>query len=232
MPLTPPAHVVIAIDGPAGAGKSTAAKRLAQILGYRYVESGALYRAVGWLVQTQAHVASDSPGLAEMLKHTAIELTFADGQLAVWVDGTNVTARLRGETIGRAASAVATQPVVRHVITAKLRQLRCQTALVVEGRDIGTVVFPDATVKFFLDASLEVRAQRRLQEMQRAGQYMQLEQIKQVVAGRDAQDRERAMSPLARAPDAQVINTTDLTVDAVVESMLSGVHTKVPLHCP
>lgn len=225
MTATAPSHVVIAIDGPSGAGKSTAAKRLARVLKYCYVDSGAMYRAVGWVVHRQAVCLSDSAAVVALLERTSIDLTFADGHSEVWVNGENITCHLRGETVGRAASAVATQPAVRQVITAKLRQLGRQVDLVMEGRDIGTVVFPDATAKFFLDASLEVRAQRRFEEMQRAGQRMALDQVRQAVAARDTQDQARAMAPLARAPDAQLIDTTDLTVDDIVQIMLSGIHT-------
>jgi cytidylate kinase len=227
MTPTSSSHVVIAIDGPSGAGKSTAAKRLAQILSYWYVDSGAMYRAVGWAVHASGRAMHDKAALAALLEHTSIELTFSQGQSEIWVNGQNVTRQLHGEAVGKAASAVATQPMVRQVITTKLRRLRCQADLVVEGRDISTVVFPDATVKFFLDAALEVRAQRRFQEMQQAGQEMPLRRVLQAVAARDNQDRTRLTAPLIRAPDAHVIDTTDLTVDDVVRIMLSGVHEKI-----
>jgi cytidylate kinase len=222
-----PSHVVIAIDGPSGAGKSTVAKRLAQVLGYRYVDSGAMYRAVGWVVHNHAGGLYDSPAIVALLARTVIELRFPHGQSEVWVNGHNITAQLRGETIGQAASAVATQPAVRQVITAKLRRLRCQADLVMEGRDIGTVVFPDAPVKFFLDASLEMRARRRFQEMQQAGYGMTLTQVMQAVAARDAQDQARIMAPLTLASEAHRIDTTDLTVDDVVQIMLSGIDAKI-----
>jgi cytidylate kinase len=221
-------HVVIAIDGPSGAGKSTAAKRLARLLGYWYVDSGAMYRAVGWAVNTSGLSFHDSCAIAALLAGTPIELTFCDGRSEVWIGDQRITCQLRGETVGKAASAVATMPAVRRVITAKLRQLRCRADLVMEGRDIGTVVFPDATVKFFLDASLEARAQRRFQEMRQAGQVTQLAYVVQAVAARDAQDRTRALAPLAQAVEAHVIDTTNLTVDEVVQIMLSGMHANIP----
>jgi cytidylate kinase len=220
--------MVIAIDGPSGAGKSTVAKRLAQLLGFCYVDSGALYRAVGWAVQAQALSYDDVPGIVALLERTAIEVTFCGGQSAVWVQGLNVTGALRGEVVGRAASAVATLPAVRQVITTKLRRLRCQADLVMEGRDIGTAVFPDATLKFFLDASVTVRAARRFQEMQQAGQAMPLEQVVHAVTERDAQDRTRTQAPLTIATGALVIDTTNLTVDDVVQAMLSGIHANIP----
>jgi len=161
--------VIIAIDGPSGVGKSTAAQRLAHRLGYRYIDSGALYRAVGWLACAQALALEDPAAIVACLQRTPIELTFPDGTLQVWVAGQCVTSQLRSEAVTRAASAVATMPGVRQVITAQLRQIGCEADVVMEGRDIGTVVFPDATVKFFLDASPTVRGQRRFRRCNRAG---------------------------------------------------------------
>ena len=228
MPSNTPSHIVIAIDGPSGVGKSTVAQRLAQLLSFCYVDSGAMYRAVGWAVQAQALSYDDVPGIVALLERITIDMTFCHGQSVVWVQGQNVTGALRGEVVGHAASAVATLPVVRQVITAKLRRLRCRADLVMEGRDIGTAVFPDAPLKFFLDASLVVRGARRFQEMQQAGQAMPLEQVAQAVAQRDAQDRTRALAPLTIAPGALVIDTTHLTVDEVVQAMLSGIHANIP----
>jgi cytidylate kinase len=208
-------------------GKSTAAKRLALILGYRYVDSGAMYRAVGWVAETRTENVHDSAAIVTLLERTTIELRFSHGCSEVWVDGQNITAQLRGEAVGKAASAVATQPAVRQMITTRLRRLRCQANLVMEGRDIGTVVFPETPTKFFLGASLDVRARRRFQEMQQAGQGTTLEHVIQAVAARDAQDRARALAPLTPAPEAHIIDTTDLTVDDVVRVMLSGIHEKV-----
>jgi len=215
--------VIIAIDGPSGAGKSTAAQRLAYRLGYRYVDSGALYRAVGWLVCEHALPLEDPDTIVVCLQRIPIELTFSNGTLQVWVGGQCVTAQLRSEAVARAASAVATIPGVRQVITVQLRQLGGQADMVMEGRDIRTVVFPDATVKFFLDASPTVRGQRRLQEMQQGGSTVTLGQVVEAMARRDSQDRARATAPLMRSPDARAIDTTDLTVDEVVQTMLSEI---------
>jgi cytidylate kinase len=228
MTVKTPSHIVIAIDGPSGAGKSTVAKRLARLLGFCYVDSGAMYRAVGWAVQAHALSSDDVQAIVALLERVTIDMTFHNGQSEVWVEGQNVTGALRGESIGKAASTVATGSAVRQVITAKLRRLRCQADLVMEGRDIGTAVFPDATLKFFLDASLAVRGVRRFQEMLQAGQPIALEQVLQAVAARDAQDRTRALAPLTVATGAQIIDTTDLTVDDVVQIMLSGIHAKIP----
>jgi cytidylate kinase len=220
--------VIIAIDGPAGAGKSTVAQRLARLLGYQYVDSGALYRAVGWLVQTRGLPLEAPAAIVACLQRTPIELTFHDGTLEVWVAGQCVTPQLRSAVVTHAASAVATLPAVRQVITAQLRQIGGQTDVVMEGRDIGTVVFPDATAKFFLDAASTVRGQRRLQEMQQGGNTVTLGQVVEAMAQRDSQDRARDAAPLVQAPDARVIDTTDLTVDDVVQTMLSEIRHTLP----
>jgi cytidylate kinase len=193
------------------------------MLDCQYVDSGAMYRAAGWVAHAQHVAFGDQTAVAALLDRVSIELTFAHGQTEVRVDGCNITSQLRGEVVGKAASAIAMLPAVRDAITKKLRDLGAQTALVMEGRDIGTVVFPDATCKFYLEASLETRAQRRLQEMQQAGQSITLEQTRQAIAARDTQDKSRAEAPLSKALDAHVIDTTDLTVDDVVKIMLSGV---------
>jgi CMP/dCMP kinase len=221
-------RVIITIDGPSGAGKSTAAQCLAHLLRYRYIDSGAMYRAVGWLVRERALPLDDMRAIVACLEHTPMAWTFCDRTGEIWVDGQCVTSQLRGEAVAQAASAVATMPGVRQVITAKLRQLGCQADLVVEGRDIGTVVFPDATVKFFLDASLTVRGQRRFQEMQQAGHTATLRQVVDAMARRDTQDRARAAAPLVKAPEACTIDTTDLTVDDVVQIMLSEIRHVLP----
>ena len=221
-------YVIIAIDGPSGAGKSTAARRLARLLGYRYVDSGALYRAVGWLVRAQALPLEDPGAIVACLQRTPIDLTFPDGTLQVRVAGQCVTSQLRSEAVARAASTVATMPGVRQVITAQLRQLGCEADVVMEGRDIGTAVFPDATVKFFLDALPTVRGQRRLQEMQQGGDTATLGQVVEAMAQRDSQDRARATAPLVQSPEAQTIDTTDLTVDEVIQTMLSEIQRALP----
>lgn len=233
MVMTKRADVVIAIDGPSGVGKSTVAKRLAERLGYRYVDSGALYRAVGWAAQA-AGVPFEAGALAEWMTRVSLKLTFAKRHSElwaseVWIDGQCVTSKLQGETVGAAASAVATVPAIRQVITSLLRGVHGQqedesvAGVVMEGRDISTDVFPDATVKFFLDASIEARSQRRFQEMQRRGQSVTLSRVMEAVAARDARDRSREVAPLVPSSDAHVIDSTNLTIDVVVERMLSKI---------
>ncbi len=220
MAIAERANVVVAIDGPSGVGKSTVAKRLAERLGYRYVDSGAMYRAVGAAAQA-AGVPLEAGPLAAWLQRSRMTLAFDNRLSEVWIDGQCMTPKLQGETVGAAASAVAKIPAVRQVITSLLRGVRGREGVVMEGRDIGTAVFPDATVKFFLDASIETRGQRRFRDMQRMGQSVSLSSVIEAVAARDAQDCSREVAPLVPARDAHVIDATDLTIDAVVERMLS-----------
>jgi len=224
----PSPHVIIAIDGPAGAGKSTVAQRLASLLGYHYVDSGAMYRAVGWLVHERALPLEEPTAILACLERTPISFTFHNGTLEVWIAGQCVTSHLRGEAVSQAASTVATMSGVRRMITAQLRPLGCQADVVMEGRDIGTVVFPDATMKFFLDASLQVRGQRRMQEMQQVGNPATLGQVVEAMARRDRQDRARPVAPLMPSSEAHTIDTTDLTVDEVVQTMLSEIQRALP----
>ena len=214
---------VVAIDGPSGVGKSTAAARLAQAIGFHYAQSGAMYRAVGWLVASSGVGQRDSHHIAALLAESRIRIALRPGEAAARVNGRDVSAELAGEAVGGAASAVALLPEVRRAVTAQLRRLRCAGNLVMEGRDIGTVVFPDADVKFFLDASLDVRAQRRWREMRQAGDGGTLGEVRRAVARRDDQDRTRSLAPLVPAEDAQVIDTSDFSIDDVVRTMLSGI---------
>lgn len=213
--------IVVAIDGPSGVGKSVAAERLAQALGFHYAQSGAMYRAVGWLVESHVVSLCDSDRIAVLVAETPIGITLCPGQSAVWVCGRDISGELAGEAVGRAASAVSTLHRVRQTVTVQLRRLRCQGNLVMEGRDIGTVVFPDANIKFFLDASLDVRARRRWQEMRQAGHGDTLAEVRQAMAARDEQDRTRALAPLVPAADAHVIDTADFSIDDVVQTMVS-----------
>ena len=217
----PSEPIVVAIDGPSGVGKSVAAARLARALGFHYAPSGAMYRAVGWLVESHAVPLCDGDRIAALVSETPLTITLRPGKSAVWVHGRDISEALAGEAVGRAASAVATLSVVRQIVTLHLRRLRCQGSLVMEGRDIGTVVFPDADVKFFLDASLAVRARRRWQEMRQTGHGDTLAEVRQAIAERDEQDRSRALAPLVPAADAHVIDTADFSIDAVVRTMVS-----------
>ena len=217
-----PKSFVVAIDGPSGVGKSTAAARLAQVFGFHCAQSGAMYRAVGWLVESRGVPHRDSGHIAALVTESRINIALRPGEASVRVNGRDISGELAGESVGGAASAVARLPAVRQAVTAQLRRLRCQGSLVMEGRDIGTVVFPDADIKFFLDASLDVRGQRRWRQMHRAGHSETLEEIRRAVAARDDRDRTRALAPLVPAGDAQVIDTSDFSIDDVVVTMVSG----------
>ena len=183
---------------------------------------------VGWIAQQYGVTLHDPDRVAHFLAQRCIALTFHTGVPEVWVDGQQVTVALQGEAVARMASAVAVLPVVRQFITAQLRHVRCGGPLVMEGRDIGTVVFPDASIKFFLDATVEQRGRRRFQEMQRAGFVGTLADVMQAVTTRDEQDRRRTAAPLQCAPDAYRIDTTDLAIDDVVQTMLSHIQNNIP----
>ena len=205
--------LIIAIDGPVGSGKSSVAKRVADLLGYTYLDSGAMYRAVAWKALREG-VPFDSPGkLEELASNTRIDLVRTDGSLRVLVDGEDVTARIRSAAVSQAASRVAAVPGVRVVLVNEQRRAGAPGAVVMEGRDIGTVVFPHAGLKIFLDASAEVRAERRRQEHLAKGEVFDPTNMLEEVRQRDRRDRERLVSPLVRAEDAVLVDNTAMDID-------------------
>jgi cytidylate kinase len=207
---------VITIDGPAGAGKTTAARALASRLRYRLLDTGAMYRAVAWSVRIAGLVPEDGPSLRRHLD--AVRIDVKDER--VYVDGHDVTAEIRTPEITTLTSRLTTLPPVREKVTPLQRRLASEGRVVLEGRDTGTVVCPDADVKFYLDASLDQRARRRHAELAQAGSTLSLGAVKADIAARDAQDQGRALAPLVPAADATVIDTTDLTVAQVVDRMV------------
>ena len=213
----PAKGIVIAIDGPVGAGKSTVAQRTAERLGYLYVDSGAMYRAVALVAEEQGIAASDAARVAEMVRRLRIDLEKTVDGVRVSVDGREVTEQIRTPRISQAASVVATLPEVRRLLVAQLQRIGEAGGIVMEGRDIGTIVFPKAELKVYLDASPEVRAQRRFEQQQALGLSTRLEQTREEVRERDRRDLEREASPLRRAPDAVYVDTTVLTADEVVD---------------
>ena len=217
---------VIAIDGPVGAGKSTAARRLAERLGCIHIDSGAMYRALGWKAVRTGVDLNDHQRLAALAATTDVRIVPGPKGPRVTVDGEDVTHALRTPTIDEASSVVSTCPAVRERMVALQRAMAVAAGIVMDGRDIGTVVFPDARLKFFLDADLGVRADRRLKDLERAGVTPEPGAIRKEVARRDARDRTREMAPLRPAPDAIRIDSTRLDADAVIERMLREV-TKV-----
>jgi cytidylate kinase len=213
---------IIAIDGPSGAGKGTVAREVASALGYRHIDSGAMYRAVGWKA-LQEHVALDSDeAVSELASESRIDVSTA----RVLIDGTDVTRAIRSPEIDRAATAVARLPRVRAVLVDRQRALGDRGAIVMEGRDIGTVVFPNADVKIYLDASPEERARRRASDPAHSGPTA-VGEVATLLTARDEIDRTRAASPLYAAPDAVVIDTTGKNVVQVVREVLAVIKNKL-----
>ena len=213
---------IIAIDGPSGAGKGTVAREVATALGYRHVDSGAMYRAVGWKA-LQEHVALDSDeAVSKLASASRIDVSTA----RVLIDGTDVTRAIRTPEIDRAATAVARLPGVRAVLVDRQRVLGERGAIVMEGRDIGTVVFPNADVKIYLDASPEERARRRASDPAHSGPTA-VGEVATLLTARDEIDRTRAASPLYAAPDAVVVDTTGKNVDQVVREVLTVIQSKL-----
>lgn len=207
---------IIAIDGPAGAGKSTVSRRLAQALGLRYVDTGAMYRVVGVLADRRGVDLADAARLAELCD--ALDLRFeeqADG-VHVIADGDDLSGAIRSAAAGQLASKVSVVPVVRERLVALQRVMAAGGGVVMEGRDIGTVVLPDATVKIFLVASPSERARRRCADLAARGEMADVEQVAREIEERDRRDQGRAHSPLRAADDALVVDSTSEPVEAVV----------------
>jgi len=207
------ARLIIAIDGPVGSGKSTVARRVAELLGYVYLDSGAMYRGVAWKALRE-HVSLDSADRLETLaRDTRIDLLSGDGGFRVLVDGADVTAQIRYAAVAQAASKVAVIARVRTVLVAEQRRAARGGGVVMEGRDIGTVVLPDADLKIFLDASVEVRAERRRLEHAQKGESLEFSEVLEEVRQRDRRDRGREVSPLVRADDAVVMDNTAMSAE-------------------
>ena len=210
----------VAIDGPAGAGKSTIAKRIARRLGYIYVDTGAMYRAMAYyLIQNQVD-AADQEAIAAACQHADISICYQDGEQVVLLNGENVNAYLRTEAVGNMASVSSVVPEVRKKLVELQQKLARETNVVMDGRDIGTVVLPDADVKVYLTASVETRAKRRFLELQEKGEPTDLAKIAADIEDRDYRDMHRDISPLRQAEDATLVDSSDMTLDQVVERIL------------
>jgi CMP/dCMP kinase len=203
--------LIIAIDGPVGSGKSTVAQRVAELLGYVYLDSGAMYRAVAWKALRDGVPLDAQERLAELTRATRIDLVSSNGGFRVLVDGTDVTEEIRSATVAQAASKIAVTAGVRTLLVADQRRAAAGGGVVMEGRDIGTVVFPDADVKIFLDASVEVRAERRRLQHEQKGERLEFSEVLEEVRQRDRRDRERAVSPLIRAHDSVYVDNTAMS---------------------
>lgn len=212
--------VVVAIDGPAGAGKSTVSRLLARRLGYRYVDTGAMYRVIGLRAARQGIALDDGPRLAELCRSTRIEFRERpDGSIEVLANGEDVTAAIRTPEVSQWASKTSAVPEVRKALVEQQRQMGREGGVVMEGRDIGTVVFPEAEVKVFLDASARERARRRAAELHREVTEVEIEQVAREIAERDERDRNRTHAPLRAASDAIFVDTTNRTVDEIVQML-------------
>ncbi len=219
-------ELVIAIDGPSGAGKSTAARLLARRLGYTYIDTGAMYRAVGWKAKRDGVDPADESALGNLCAHTAIIIKKDNSDPRIYVDGIDVSNDIRTPEMGMMASAVSKSPVVRARLLTLQRELGSRGGVVMDGRDIGTVVFPDADVKFFLEASAEVRGRRRYLELKAKGLDVNLGTITREIIERDEQDSTREHAPLKRAGDAVLIDSSLMGIEEVLKAMLSVVAKK------
>lgn len=212
--------LVIAIDGPSGSGKSTLGKALARRLEYLYIDSGAVYRAVARKALDEGVSLEDVAVIARLARLSTVKLEGDPEHMRVFLDGREVTQEIRSPDASRASSVIATFPEVRAAIVEKLRDMSRAGGIVMDGRDIGTKVFPDAHVKLFLDASLDVRARRRCEEDRARGRDVSVEQVRAELEDRDRRDRERAATPLVKADDAIFLDTSDMPLDRVVDRVL------------
>lgn len=214
-------RLLITIDGPAGSGKSTVSRLLAKKLSYLYLDTGALYRAVACRAMQKGISIADEEGIAGLCSRSEIRLRRVDDALRVFVDAQDVTEKIRTEPIGLLASSLSAMPVVRSALLSIQRESGKNGGVIAEGRDMGTVVFPDADLKFFLDADAEERIRRRFKELVMRGEKVGYPSLKKDLLSRDRQDRERAIAPLKVPEGAIIIDSTRLTIDAVVETMLA-----------
>ncbi|MBQ8954319.1 MAG: (d)CMP kinase [Clostridia bacterium] len=214
-------HFAVAIDGPAGAGKSTVAKRVAQALNAIYLDTGAMYRAVGLYMLRHEIPLDDAAGIAKSAPDAKVDVRYVDGAQRVFLCGEDVSEAIRENPVSAAASAVSAVPQVRTLLVARQREIAAGTSVVMDGRDIGTKVLPDAPVKVFLTAAAEVRAQRRFLELQKKGQPVPYEQLLAEIKQRDFNDSTRAASPMVQAADAVLLDSSDMTIDQVVQAIVA-----------
>jgi cytidylate kinase len=225
-------RLVVAIDGPAGAGKSTAARMLAERLGYALLDTGAIYRTLALLSRREGIAWDDGPGVARLAGGLDISFALRDGINRVLLRGADITPEIRTPEISDGASRVSALPEVRGSLLGLQRRLAASGGVVVEGRDIGTVVFPDAGAKFYLTASMDERARRRMAELRAAGQAADAQQTREELSARDLRDSTRAVAPLRRADDAVEIDSSVLSPEAVVDRMAEIVRARTDIDIP
>ena len=219
--------VSVAIDGPAGAGKSTLARRLAAELGYIYVDTGAMFRTIGLYALRAGKDPKDNEAVNALLPEISLKFAFIEGEQHIYLNGEDVSTAIRTEEVGMAASAVGANPEVRAFLLGMQRDMAKTQDVLMDGRDIGTVVLPDATVKIFLTASPEARATRRWKEYQQKGVEVSYEEVLADVRQRDYQDTHRAAVPLRQADDAQLLDTSEMNFEQSLEAMKKMIVEKV-----
>jgi cytidylate kinase len=222
MKLKPSKPILITIDGPAGAGKTTVSRALAEAVGYRYVDTGALYRAVALAAGREGVDSEDDAGLDRVCRGLDLAFDRTESGTRLLLNGEDVTGLIRTPEMSMMASAVSARPVVRRFLLSVQKELGRSKEAVFEGRDMGTVIFPEAEAKFFLDASPRVRAQRRYREIASTASVT-LDEVEQDIIRRDKNDSTRAIAPLKPAQDAVIIDSSDMSVDKVVEAMLAHI---------
>ena len=218
--------LIIAIDGPSAAGKSTLAKRLAQDLGFTYLDTGGMYRALALKVLREGIDISNDESVTELIGRTDIDLVATDGKLKVLLDGEDVSHEIRTPEVSQMASKASALKVVRRWMLVLQRGFGRRGNVVAEGRDIGTVVFPDAEVKIYLDAKVQERARRRVEELRKAGRQVSLDETLREMGERDKRDSERDLAPLRKANDAIAIDSTSLDAEALAQRVMQQIRKK------
>jgi cytidylate kinase len=218
---------VITVDGPSGSGKGTISRAVAKELGFHFLDSGALYRILAYAAQQQGIALDDEPALAKLAGKLEIRFPADDENDSVLLDGVNIGNDIRTEAAGAGASQVAALPAVREALLQRQRDFRQPPGLVADGRDMGTVVFPDAVAKFFLTASAEERARRRFNQLKEKGKESPFEEILADIKARDERDSSRSASPLKPAPDALQIDTTSLDIPTTIARVLDAIKNRL-----